>query len=529
MQIPVNLQRLVPYPLLLTLAILIDRIVISTLEIDPWQSIRPLLLILASVILIMITIQLRVRDWSRAEFLTTVMLGLFLFYRSVYGYLKVRIPGSADTLALALIPILGGVFILISRRQVWESMSNPARLSSYFSGVFALLLLFQLVRLGGGARAMVVSQADPRSAVAPLPEDIRLRAESQPDIYIIVLDGYGRQDVLQQIYEYDNSEFLESLEQRGFYVADESHSNYIQTVYSIVSLLNFDYVQPWEPPASLLQYLLQPVRENRVFQMLDEIGYTTVSFESGTTYTQIDSAEVYLSSFLPLNRFESLLLVDSPIEPIANLFDLPLAIPGYPTHRARTLYDFDELGHIPASIAGPKIVYAHIIIPHPPFVFDADGNALDPVRPYNIWDGDEYQGTLEEYRDGYRNQVIFANSRIIEAIDNILAESETQPIILLMGDHGPGSMFKWDVESPGCLWERTSNLYALRLPGNQNSGLLHPSMTPVNTFRVVFNTYFGTSLPMLEDQTYFVSSQTGDQVADITQTRDLKTNCTTAK
>ncbi|HUG33250.1 MAG TPA: hypothetical protein VMJ90_00670 [Anaerolineales bacterium] len=86
--------------------------------------------------------------------------------------------------------------------------------------------------------------------------------------------------------------------------------------------------------------------------------------------------------------------------------------------------------------------------------------------------------------------MIFANRKIIETIEDILENSETQPNIVLMGDHGPGLMFKWDIDSPGCLWERTSNLYAVLLPGNQDNELLHPSMTPVNTFRLIFNTYF---------------------------------------
>ncbi len=37
------------------------------------------------------------------------------------------------------------------------------------------------------------------------------------DIYFIVLDGYGRSDVLKEFYEYDNSDFLRGLKEKGFY------------------------------------------------------------------------------------------------------------------------------------------------------------------------------------------------------------------------------------------------------------------------------------------------------------------------
>src|SRR5688572_31865313 len=42
----------------------------------------------------------------------------------------------------------------------------------------------------------------------------------------------SRQDVLHELYEFDNSSFLNDLSARGFYVAHESSSNYIQTMLS---------------------------------------------------------------------------------------------------------------------------------------------------------------------------------------------------------------------------------------------------------------------------------------------------------
>jgi hypothetical protein len=39
------------------------------------------------------------------------------------------------------------------------------------------------------------------------------------------------------------------------------------------------------------------------------------------------------------------------------------------------------------------------------------------------------------------------------------------------------------------------------LPGKGRDDF-YPSISPVNTFRVIFNNYFGTNLPLLKDQTY---------------------------
>jgi hypothetical protein len=168
----------------------------------------------------------------------------------------------------------------------------------------------------------------------------------------------------------------------------------------------------------------------------------------------------------------------------------------------------------------------HILVPHPPFVFDENGNAVDPPRAYSLADADEFHGSREEYWKGYRAQVIYINGKVLEAVDAILKKSKQPPIILIMGDHGPGSMFNYDVNNPGCVWERSRNLYAIYLPGHKADQTLYPSISPVNTFRVIFNTYFGTDLPLLEDRTYFMAWQYPTWMRDLTPARDSTNSCT---
>jgi hypothetical protein len=63
-----------------------------------------------------------------------------------------------------------------------------------------------------------------------------------PDIYYIILDGHARSDILAELYGYDNNWFVDSLRQRGFYVADRSRTNYAQTYLSLASTLNMTYL-----------------------------------------------------------------------------------------------------------------------------------------------------------------------------------------------------------------------------------------------------------------------------------------------
>ena len=521
------MKRSIPSPLLFITAIILDRVVVSSSQIGLNQSLRALIILLLSAFLAALIIQYFIQDWHRTQFIVLMIPVTLIAYRSTYSFLKNSFPRQATEFGIGLILLLGLLYAIIVRRRVWKSVRKPGQVTAYFNIVFVALLSFQLVRLGqGGSYNFLNMDHSQVPVISTTKPELELKKGMSPDIYVIVLDGYGRQDVLRKIYEHDNSEFINQLEQRGFYVANDSHGNYVQTPFAMASFWNFDYLRQWDSSYDYGEYLFQSIQSNPVFHMLDEIGYTTVSFEGASGFTQIKSSDVYLSNFLPLNEFEALLLIDSPLEPLSNIFDLGISIPTHETHRQRILYELKTLKNIPTSIPGPKIVYAHMLLPHPPYVFDQNGNPIEPPRPYGIWDGNEYKGNREEYWKGYRDQVMFANTEILSVIDALLTKSDTPPIILVMGDHGPASMFNWNFETPGCLWERTGNLYAILLPGQQDESVVYPSITPVNTFRVIFNTYFGADLPLLEDKSYMTFWQQPNKKVDITIARESLDGCT---
>ena len=521
------MKRIIPYPLFFITAIVLDRVVISATQIAMGESLRALFILLLLTAIISFIVNYFTKDWHYTNFKVLMIWAMFLAYRSLYGLLKVSFPEQAYYLGFALVPFLSIVFTLIVSQRVWKSVHHPARVTYYFSLVFTLLLGFQVVRLAKDVYNVLMTTGQPQSAITrPGIDNIHLQNKQSPDIYVIVLDGYARQDVLQNLYQHDNSEFINQLEKRGFFVASNSHSNYVQTVYSMSSFWNFDYLPSMSSSSDFIHYLRKSIQNNQAFRLLDEINYTTVSFEGEMDYTEIKDSDVYLSNFLPIKRFEGLLLADSPLEPLSDAFDLAIPIPTYKNHRQRIQYDFDTLKEIPVSIPGPKIVYAHILAPHPPFVFDQNGNTLQNRQEYALWDESEYRGGYEEYWKGYGGQVTFVSTEIIKVIDAILAKSKTPPVILLMSDHGPASMFNWNLNTPGCLWERTGNLYAILLPEHLNNEIVYSSISPVNTFRVIFNTYFGTNLPYLDDKSYLLTWQQPTVKIDLTDVRDTGKGCT---
>lgn len=109
----------------------------------------------------------------------------------------------------------------------------------------------------------------------------------------------------------------------------------------------------------------------------------------------------------------------------------------------------------------------------------------------------------------------------METIDRILSNSTTSPIIIIQGDHGPGSRLNWQNAGKSDLTERFSILNAYYLPGI-NSAELPPTISPVNSFRVVLDSYFGADLPLLPNLSFFTARTRPYLFIDVTQYRYRK-------
>jgi hypothetical protein len=262
-------------------------------------------------------------------------------------------------------------------------------------------------------------------------------------------------------------------------------------------MLNLNYLETlgsFDPASQDRAPLRPPFRHSAVRQVLERLGYTIAAFDSGFYRTQLDDADVYLSAgsegFGGVNGFEAML-----IRTTAGLLftDAATLLPRFLTSdvtalenarlRAGIRYEFAKLPKIPVEVNSPKFVFVHVMAPHDPYVFGANGDDANYPKP------------LSEAQEiaGYRNQVAFLNSQMIPVLRAILAQSATPPIIIVMGDHGPG----WASQSG-----RMANLYAVHLPGEVEQRL-YPTITPVNTFRVIFDAYFGGQLGFLDDASYF--------------------------
>lgn len=335
-------------------------------------------------------------------------------------------------------------------------------------------------------------------------------ADPRPDVYYIILDGYGRKDILQAFYDFDNSDFLDALGARGFYVAEESSSNYVQTLLSLSSTLNMDYIQSLSTDGIKIEdreALVELLAKSEVRDTLAQNGYELVSFRNSYNAT-VSNAEIYYDDTglaYPVTAFESI-VIDRTLARVllyVPAFNKAFVEVPYDTHRDQILSTFARLREIP-GLDGDYFVYAHIIAPHPPFVFDEDGEALPHNEPFRLADGNQYikNHSRADYVTGYRRQIQYINILVLGTVDAILAASETPPIIIIQGDHGPGSRLHQGLLEKTLPAERFGILNAYYFPG-QDYTSLYPSISPVNSFRVLLDQFFGTDHALIPDRHYY--------------------------
>jgi hypothetical protein len=245
------------------------------------------------------------------------------------------------------------------------------------------------------------------------------------------------------------------------------------------------------------------IRDNRVMKFLDSIGYTTIAFSTGYFYSENLNSDLYLMppSHL-LTNYEILIGETSMLRIPFDLMGKEIPYMGYFTHRQRILYQFEQLPEI-AKMKDPTFTFVHIIAPHPPFIFGANGEALTPNQPFQMGDATDFTGTAEEYTYSYINQLTFINRLVEDTINGILKNSDSTPIIVLQSDHGPRLYLDYESMSDSCIKESSSNFEAFLIPDGK-SQVWYPEITPANIFRVVFDSYFDTKLGLLDDKVFFI-------------------------
>lgn len=458
----------------------------------------PTVLTLSLTLFVHLTLLVTLKHGNKAAFLTSFFVFSFLSFGRLTSFLEIFLNEKVVYSTTLLTWVLVIFFLFLKTKKSKKEFSK----TNFYLNLFSVTLL--LVTLVNIAHYEFKAKSTAELIEIANEEGNLKEGSKKPDIYYIVLDGFARQDVLREVYNADNSNFVSSLEDLGFFVANQSTANYPQTYLSISSTLNMQYlddlVLTMGKESTDRGPLRKLIKDNQVHNLLKENGYKFVSFPqtwTGTTNNQ--HTDIYMQNQIGLGEFGDLVVDLTPLSIFArkNIQQQQ--------HRNKILNVFENMSHV-AKIKEPTFTYTHILAPHPPFIFKKDGGLTNIEGKMYGNDGDHYfemHPDKEEYRQMYVDQLTFISKKALEMVGGILANSKEKPIIVLQSDHGPGLGLVWDDEEKTDLNERFGILNAYLLPTDEETKL-YEDITPVNSFRVIFNNTFKTNYKLLPDKNYFV-------------------------
>lgn len=479
---------------LLALSPILALYVTNIREIEFIAIIRPIIISVFFAGAIYLLAKILFDRFQSAALITSTLIIFFYAYGPIQkSALVVPLIGGIVGRSVFLLPVIGAVitcFIIFINR-------NRQRIADINVGynIFAVIMV-SISLLQIGYYEIIKSISEKSNSISS--QVLVSSTTNQPNIYYIVLDSYTRQDELLDRYHFDNSAFIQELRNLGFYVADCSLSNYSYTPGSIGSTLNMDYLYNVTSELSKSKntgLLYDLVPNNRVRRSLKMDGYRIVSFDTSYNWVNWHDADIYYGnpSFYLTDRFFypfETLLIDTTVLRVLQKHDLVSLkdVKGVPTvnyvqsHIKKTMTALDNL-KLTTTLEGPNFVYAHILVPHAPFVFNPDGSAS--------WDNyfDEHtgeKGANVNVSEGYIKNIQFINNQIIEIIQYLLENSDPDPVIIVQGDHSLNKENRYPI------------LNAYYFPDKDYQSL-YSSISPVNSFRVIFDKYFGAKLPLLED------------------------------
>lgn len=476
-------------------------------EVYPDVLIKPIIWSVLLTIVLFFTLRFFLKDLNKAALVASLVIFIFFTHGHIHnliGEVRYRIfdfQFGVDKMLFSiwLVIIASAIFILI--RNYIKSFKS---INQAINTILTLLIIFSLgnvILLEYQTKRLFKSNAE--ISVGPNSTETNNKESIKPDIYYLIFDRYPSNKTLKEFYGFDNSAFTKFLKSRGFYIAEKAMANYPRTLPSLASSLNLTFLTEKDSALELL-------RNHKVGNFLKSQGYKYIHIGSwaGST-TTIPIANINLKSderyerYLNLDEFTLKLIQTTALNPILHqIFPQEAMLDFKFQHRNRAYTQFKHIKEVVNSYESPKFVFAHILLPHDPYVFDEKCESVKPTQ-------DELKALLK--------QIGCTNILIEDAVTEILNKSATPPIVILQADEGPMSDhgdIKNNIKYPfkerqsykdadiRSIQERGQILNSIYLPDTKMHKLLYPEISPVNTFRIIFNNYFGAKYDLLPDKTF---------------------------
>lgn len=452
-----------------------------------FENVWPTLLITVGLsALLVLALRLVARSWTRAG-LGAAICVIYVFYaRSV-----VELIGLPFIAAIAVhVAIILGLALLY--RKLPREDDRLVSIAGRVNLVGLILLAFVAVPL---AVEVVQLERARTSASASFEELSGKAAADSPDVWHIIFDRYASSQTLRDQYAFDNSPFLGALEARGFRVAQSAYSNYQRTAHSVASTMNGTLLDPLSQEMNGQQSDWVPIyrsmRDGAAIRQFDRMGYETIfagSWWEPTRFSETASESIQIRA---LPQLAQVVLENSALGFWLQGSKLPW-LDGRNDQCFRATEKFRHLTEITTRTEN-KLVFAHFLVPHPPFVVGADGSckSLD-------------NAVASSRRDNYVAQIQFANAKVLQLIDAIMAGPRPAAIVLHSDEgpwpepyvgyeHGLGTdpvPVPWTDLSPEQTEEKFGILMAMRTPDGSAPTTMPSS--PVQIYPAMLRDYFGS-------------------------------------
>jgi hypothetical protein len=478
-----------------------------------WFSILPLLIMMASNISeINIASTLRVgltslgigvflfgvlNFWKRNKVFFAIILTFslltFFTYGHFYDFLRNAFPGIAVLVRHRYLLFLTLGWFCICVVLIGTKIPRPVliQVQSALNWIGLILVSYNLATI-------FIYQIQESGIKSPIRAQLlthNATSQFRPDVYFIILDSYTREDVMKSFFEYDNSNFLGQLKDMGFFIPPCSQSNYSYTIASVSTTLNMDYLDHFnmETPANTSSFLpyQKHFQNSLVKKRFQEAGYKIVTSDSEYPWLVWKDADVIFK--LPsqngvsekLQPFELMYLKSTVLRYIFDQNPSAKLVSYKVTKYQLASYQISRLKTLAVDVSSPKFLFINLEVTHPPFVFNPDGS----INTETGFSENLKYTDYPQFKADYVKAVQFVNTQVLEIIHNILANSQTAPIIVIQGDHG----FR-DKDYTNM------NFEAFLIPGAES--YYYPKISPVNTFRIIENVLFGEQLALLPDLHY---------------------------
>ena len=146
-------------------------------------------------------------------------------------------------------------------------------------------------------------------------------------------------------------------------------------------------------------------------------------------------------------------------------------------------------------------------MPHPPYLYDENGNILKMQRDIPI-----QKSKYKQNNESYLSFLKYTNNKTLEIVNELLSTDDNKPIIIIFGDHGIRETY-YTSNKQEHFAELTQDEFFLKAHFNTFLAYYNPDIDKqnykntnslVNFFRKFANDTFGTNFNQLPDKKFYI-------------------------